>query len=1031
MKSRIVFPRVFFGGILAVMSLSVLAQQAPPAPPPPPSEPLQEIIVTGSRIAAPNEVSTSPINVISSQDIAVYGKTDITDIVNLLPQNFNNALGQDYGNGTSGLSTAGGIATADLRGLGANRTLVLVDGRRLGIGSPYTFFTSPAPDLDQIPTGLVERVEVVTGGASAAYGSDAIAGVINFIMKKDFEGIQFDGNVGENLHDNNNTYIQNLVRGFNDSVPATGMISDGRNKTFDVIMGTNFADGQGNITGFLSYRHADPVPNSDRDFGGCQLTPVQDANNNVTGTSCSGSSNSNFFSPETGPFAHTAYSVYGSNFVPNGSVLTSPPAFFNAEPQIYMTREDDRYNAAFLGHLDVNDHFKPYSEFYFMDDTSTVNTAPAALFKDSNPFDPLTNNYNVNCNNPFLSGQEQGILCTPAQIAAANAAPNAGCSFTQTTTGPVLSPNCTNVRIGRRNIEGGARIATFDDTDYRAVLGAKGDFANAWSYDAYGQFYTTSFFNSNNKYLSFSNIGNALQVNGTAAAPTCVSGPPCVPYNIFSDGGVTTQALNYLYLTGTGQGTDTLRTVHGEITGKLGEYGLTSPFAHEGLGIDIGYEHRNEHQFFAPDSAEQSGDLSGFGSAAVPIDESISVGEEFAEIRAPLVQDMPFAKELLFDTGFRHSDYTYADAPSTIANTYKFEVQYAPIEDIRFRASYDKAIRAPTIIELYNPQLVGLIQFGNDPCAPPITYSAAQCARTGVTAAQYAAGSVPQGTAGQLSQLTGGNTALKPEQAETYTFGINFTPSAIPHLTGSLDYFHIALTGEISTLPAGIILSNCANTGNPLYCSQIVRNPNTGGLTGATIAGGGYIVQTNVNIGAALVSGVDAQLDYKLDLPPGFGAVNFDMNGSYLQHFTSTPYVGAQTYDCAGLFGLTCQTVNPRWHHIFRTTWQTPWNISASATWRFIGSVKEDQNSGEPGLYGSAYSGGYDYFNAKIPAYNYLDLEATWNVNKILTIRAGASNVLDKDPPLINTTIAPAGQNTYPTYDMFGRQLFAAFTAKF
>src|SRR6202034_4080570 len=190
--------------------------------PPPPSvqapasdaanQPLQEIIVTGSRIAAPNEVSTSPIAVLSSKYIEVSGKTDINDLLMQLPQNFNNSLGQDLGNTTTGLTTAGGVATADLRGLGPNRTLVLVDGRRLGQGSPYTFIQQPAPDLDQIPAGLVERVEVVTGGASAAYGSDAIAGVVNFIMKKNFEGFQVDGQYAEDQHDNNNTFAQNAVR---------------------------------------------------------------------------------------------------------------------------------------------------------------------------------------------------------------------------------------------------------------------------------------------------------------------------------------------------------------------------------------------------------------------------------------------------------------------------------------------------------------------------------------------------------------------------------------------------------------------------------------------------------------------------------------------------------------------------------------------------------------------------------------------------------------------------------------------------
>src|SRR3984885_3802178 len=262
--------QLFVGVLAAAASVSALAQQQ--AKVAATEEPLQEIIVTGSRIAAPNAVSTSPIEVISSESIETTGKTDISDLITQLPQNLNNGLGQDLGNTTSGLTTPGGMATADLRGLGPNRTLVLVDGRRLGQGSPNTAIQSPAPDLDQIPAGLVDRIEVVTGGASAAYGSDAIAGVINFIMKKDFQGFQVDGQFNENYHDNDDTYVQNLARAFG-ATPATGSIQDGRQRTFDVLMGTNFADGEGNVTGYMSYRHADPVPSSNRDYGACELYP--------------------------------------------------------------------------------------------------------------------------------------------------------------------------------------------------------------------------------------------------------------------------------------------------------------------------------------------------------------------------------------------------------------------------------------------------------------------------------------------------------------------------------------------------------------------------------------------------------------------------------------------------------------------------------------------------------------------------------------------------------------------------------------
>jgi outer membrane receptor protein involved in Fe transport len=195
---------------------------------------------------------------------------------------------------------------------------------------------------------------------------------------------------------------------------------------------------------------------------------------------------------------------------------------------------------------------------------------------------------------------------------------------------------------------------------------------------------------------------------------------------------------------------------------------------------------------------------------------------------------------------------------------------------------------------------------------------------------------------------------------------------------------------------------------------------------------GGYIVQTNVNLGSVRTSGIDTQFAYTLDLPPGFGNVHFDMNGTWLQHSVTTPVPGGPSYDCAGLFGFTCQTVNPRWHHILRTTWNTPWDVSGSVTWRYIGGVSQDVDTGNPLLANPNYA--YDQYNAHIGSFSWMDLEATWHPTKILTVRAGANNVLDKNPPLLvaeTGIIAGGNANTSDTYDMFGRQLFVAFTAKF
>ena len=992
------------------------------------SDTITEVVVTGSRIAQPNQVSTSPVQVVTSEDIKVGGKRDITDVLNDLPQINSNSLGQDLGNRTSGLSSAGGVATADLRGLGPNRTLVLVNGRRLGAGSPNTAIQSPTPDLDQIPSALVERVDVVTGGASAVYGSDAIAGVVNFITRQNFEGLEFDYQYGINWHENDNSYSQSRLREAGEAVPDKN-VRDGKTINMSILAGTNFGDDdRGNITAYFGYLKADPVKSGNRDFGACQ----QLANPTLTGTVCAGSGNSNTFQPIS-QFNATEFSVVGNQFVPRGTTDSNPPSLFNSQPYIYIGRDNERFNGGFQAHYELNDNVTPYAEFSFMNDRSYQEIAPSGLFIGGNPL-TVDGSYLINCSNPLLSAQQRSIICTDAQI-------------TADTLDPGGDPaNSAAVDIGRRNLEGGGRSSTFEHTNFRAVGGAKGDLGSAWNYDAYAQYYYTSFNFANDNYLNFESIADALQVTGTADNPVCISGSPCVPYNIFTEGGVTADQIAPMYTAGTSRGNTTLRIVHGDVTGDLGEYGIKLPTASDGVAFNVGVEHRREEVFFKPDAASESGLLAGSGGASVPIDNGQSVKEGFVEVRVPLVQEMPGIHDLVFDTGYRYSDYSLAGG----INTHKFELQYSPVQDVRFRGSFQRAIRAPSIIELFNPELVGQIQFGDDPCAPsvdenndPVAASASleQCLRTGVTAEQYGDGTVdgsitgapntiPQGQAGQLTQLQAGNEDLTAETATTYSLGATFSPSFLPNFVGSLDYYKIDLENSVGVIPANVIMNNCLQTGDPQYCSQIVRLPSNGGLNGPTVASGGYIVQRNFNIGAATVEGIDLQSSYLVDLSDALGALRFSMNGAYLISNTTTPFEGAHTYDCAGLFGSTCQTVNPRWRHNLRTSWQTPWSVDIHLTWRYLGKVSLDNNDSDETLQNSAF-GEYSPFNAKISAQNYFDLAANYNVNDNVELRAGINNVTDKDPPIVSSTITAGGAaNSYEFYDVYGRQLFLSFTAR-
>jgi outer membrane receptor protein involved in Fe transport len=1019
---------IFAGLVMPAAS----AQQAA-APAAEAAVPLQEVVVTGSRIPVPaNITATSPTTIVSSQEIRLLGTTDITDLMNQLPQNIIGA-NADFGNTSSPLTSTGGFTTVDLRGLGPQRTLVLVNGRRLGSGDPSTSNQNVAPDIDQIPVPLLERVDVVTGGASATYGSDAIAGVVNFILKKDFDGVQIDGQYGFAQHDQHNNYIQGLL-GTNDpdtgftaqpNVP-TGSIRDGYKHDLSILMGRNFDDGKGNFTGWFIYHQQQPVTASARDFSDCQLiSNGLVASPTFTGVECLGSSNSNRFTPEgIAPGAGTRYTVVGNQFLPWPQVGSSPPAIFDFNNFEYLQRQDKRFQAGFMAHEELNDHVKPYAEFFWMDDKSVAVVAPSGLFIGGDPF-TADNNELVNCSNPLLSAQQQALLCTPAQIAGDLANPGS-------------RGNSADVSIGRRNIEGGGRTSFYEHNNIRAVLGTRGDVTDGWTYDLYGSYYYVTTFQGNTDYLDYSKINNALQVTTNAQGqPVCISGGQCVPWNIFTTGGVTQAALNYLSTPGTAYGNNTEQVAHIDFTGELGKYGLQTPWANDGAAVNFGYEHRLDSITFNPDGAETSGDLAGFSGALVNINEHYNIDEAFLELRLPIAHSQPGIYDLMTDVGYRYSNYDTTGS----TNTYKFEVQYAPTRDARLRFSYDRAIRAPNLIELFVAPSYGQENVvGTDPCAGVPTATLVQCEHTGVTPAQYAVNpvtgvnSITQCVSGQCGQVIEGNSQLKPEQADTWSLGLTLTPGALPGFSASLDYYHIKLTNQVGNYPFATILNGCLIDDNPIYCSQIVRTP-AGALTGATVAGGGYFLQKDFNLGVSVVSGFDLAMNYRHQLPGNWGAFSTTFNGAYLWHDTTTPYPGSGSFDCAGLFGSTCEngSVNPRWRHNMRVSWDTPIDLTLSAQWRFIGPTTFDNNSSNPLLH-FAEEGAYDQYNARIPGYSYLDLTAVWHAMKQLEVRVGVSNVLDKDPPIIPSldisgNAGPA--NSFAAYDYLGREVFVAFTAKF
>jgi len=1019
-RERLLASTTILGAMALLVATPTLTQAAAAAAAPSsaPAE-VSEIVVTGSRIPQPNLTSVSPVQVVTDQEFKLQGKTDTVDLLNNLPQMFQNAA-TDFSGTSNPLSGPGGVSTANLRGLGPQRTLVLVDGRRLGIGDANSGNPNPAPDLNQIPTALVDRVEVLTGGASATYGSDAVAGVVNFVMKHDFQGVQMDGQFGINQHSQHNDVAKASLKAAGYPVPKDD-VWDGRSGDLSVVVGANGADGAANVTAYLTYHRQEPVTDIARDFAACQIK--LHANGQPF---CTGSPNSNQFfeAAGSGPGVNNqnGFTVIGNQFVdyaaaPNTGV---PGLVFNSNPFEYLQHDDTRYSAGFFSHYDLSKNLSLYADFSFMDDRAVTQVAPAGLFEGSGV--SPNGGFLVNCNNPLLSAQQAQTLCSAADIASgANA----------------------DMVIGRRNIEGGGRQSHYEHQNYRALVGARGEVPEfeGWKYDVYGSYYYTSLFQSNQNYLSQARIQNALQVVSVNGVATCKSvvaqtDAACVPYNIFNQGGVTPAQVAYLNATGTEQGTVEEAIFQANLTGDLGRYGVKSPWANDGVGVAFGLEHRRQTYDFAPDQASLSGDLSGFGGASTAINAALGVTEYYGEFRAPIIQAQPYAEELTLDGGYRYSDYT----TGVTADTYKVGLEWAPVSDIRFRASFNRAIRAPNIVELFNPQAVtNTSEVSVDPCAPnggaPATATLAQCMRTGVTAAQYGNGGttnhIIQCPAGQCAVLQGGNPNLNPEKANTYTVGFTVKPRFIPGFTGSLDYYTIKLDGQITNIPLAFTLNQCLTTGEAAFCSNVVRAP-SGGLFGTSVQGGGYINGSAINIGAAETSGIDLQASYSIPLNEiglgDHGTLQAMFIGSELLKSTSTPTPGAHTYDCAGLYGPTCQTLDPKWRHTLRVSWQTPWDVLISANWRYIGSVKLETNTSDPTL----TNGKIDAFDAKLPAMSYLDLSGQWNVKTGFTVRAGINNVFDKDPPLINDLIVGTGlPNTYPTYDLLGRTMFVAFTAAF
>jgi outer membrane receptor protein involved in Fe transport len=947
---------------------------------------------------------------VTGQEYKLEGAVLTEDVINRLPQ-----VTPDQGAFISAGAT--GTSTVNLRDLGASRTLLLVNGRRLLPGDP----TYPAADINIIPSSLIKRVEVLTGGASSVYGSDAVSGVVNFILDTRLDGLRVDAQASFYQHDNRNSGLDALLGDAGDPVPI-GNTVNGANRDVNAAFGTGFLNGRGHVTIYGGYRKLLAITQDERDYSACTVAAASDQR------FCSGSNSS-----AVGTF-HTFFP--GDVFHLGADQTFLPgPSFFNFAPYNYFQRPGRRYTAGGFANFDVSAALKPYVEVMYMDDRSVAQFAPSGLF--------LADTSSINCDNPMLSVQERNRICfdgnfvgqTPVFDDEGNLVDIEGTPtlFKDPVTG--LTYNEGVLRIGRRNVEGGPRQNDRRHQDLRLVGGVGGDVGRAITYDASFMASSVKFSDAYSNDLSKTRINRALDVVADPATgePVCRSmltseDLSCVPWDIFVLGGVTPQAAAYIGLPASQSATIKQNVANANATIDLQQWGIRSPWAEEGPSLNVGAEYRRDSLDFRPDAAFQSGDLAGQGPPVIPFAGATTVRELFGEARVPLLSHR-LIESLAIEGGYRQSWHSDGASKFT-TDSYKLALDLTPARGILLRASFQRAVRAPNIQELFAPIVPE--GFGNDLCAGLVpTASQEQCARTGVSAAEYGhiiANPFADEDAGYNSNQ-GGNRGLGPETATTRAIGLVFEPRFLRGFNATVDWFAINIKSSIEVIGSQSIMDTCIATGDPRFCGRIHRDAN--GSLWQTLQG--FIDDTNANIGGRSVRGVDVSANYTVDLGR-FGSVNMEMLGSRLIKAVTDNGGLSTPFDCAGLYGFPCDFPLPKWRHTARVTWQLRDGPAISLGWQHVGKVRLAALNPDFGLLGDVSP-----LETHISAQDYFDLTALVRVKSDYMLRIGVRNIFDRAPPIVTSlnpacfsTIGGCAGNTFPElYDPLGRYVFASVTINF
>ncbi len=923
-------------------------------------EAVEKIEVTGSRIRKIDFVSNAPVATVGEEQFALTATVNTESLLNTLPQV---VPGLDRTSNNPG----NGTATVDLRGLGTNRTLVLINGTR---AVPTT--SGGTVDINSIPTALIKDVEVLTGGASAVYGSDAVAGVVNFILKDDFEGV--DVNAGYEVTEEGDAAVWNA----------------------DLTVGGNFADGRGNVVFNMSYTEREELFQGDRDFA--TFAQFDDYAGGLYNGGSSGVPGTGIFAGGLGAFSPS----FGLIFDPNGQARPFVTEgdnndFYNYAPVNYIQLPQERHQVTALGSYEMTDNMEVYGRAMFTDSRVPQQLAATPIFQ--------TSTFTVD-GNPFLTTDTQALLSDTFGDGV-------------DTDGDGIDDTATAL-LRRRMLEVGPRRAEEGFSSYQFQVGTKGFFGDSsWGYDVY---YQTGKVTNTSAQLGNVNRGRfdqalllATDENGQvildgqgnpSCADTSANGGAvaCAPMNVFGEGNISEDAAAFLRTAVSSSAVFEQKMFGANVSGDTDGW-----FELPGgpIGVAFGYESRQEAFEFLPSQDLAAGTIAGFNGAPA-LAGQYSVNEAYAEVYLPLLEGVAFADILDLELAYRAADYSTSGS----VDSYKIAGSWAPIEMLRFRAGFNTAVRAPNIGELFAPQGEGF-PGAADPCSAtgaPANPSAALrqlCIDTGVPADSVFTAAINPAS-GQVRTLGGGNPDLKEEEAETLTVGVVVEP--MEDLTFSLDYFDIEITDAVSGVGTNNILDICYN--NPtdggigsVYCNAVNRRGD------GTI---NFVSDGSQNAASINLKGLDLIASYNMDI--GAGNLSIDYLGTYTEESNFEAFAGADLIECAGNFGLDCGEPTPEYKHRMTFKWSAD-DFVAQLLWRYVGEVNDDDDE-------------TDYAVEKVDGHSYFNASGTYYISDTYNVTLGVDNLFDKKPPIMGDNQEQA--NTYPaTYDVFGRTYYVNFNASF